>query len=275
MEFVAARTPLAGREPTVWLLNVQPPLLVEIPTAASRRRLAELYAMRADSVLRPARRMLTRAGLDVRGTHLVGVPGLRIARVARSKKVDLIVMGSRGRTAAAGMIAGYLVLGAMTERLGVARSPLTVDELLLALHDPRFPVRFEAIVSIARRRPDPRPNLIEPGRRESRKTRSRRPSSRPGTPGARKRERRGARRKAGWNETSSVARSRDRARRRLTGPNSVGRLTASDTPVPFGPRNRVHCAFATVETPTPMAIVSRATTGSTHAYTPHTPSLGP
>jgi MFS family permease len=45
---------------------------------------------------------------------------------------------------------------AMTERLGVARSPLTVDELLLALHDPRFPVRFEAIVSIARRRPDPR-----------------------------------------------------------------------------------------------------------------------
>ncbi len=106
VEFVAARTPLAGREPTVWLLNVQPPLLVEIPTAASRRRLAELYAMRADSVLRPARRMLTRAGLDVRGTHLVGVPGLRIARVARSKKVDLIVMGSRGRTAAAGMLLG-------------------------------------------------------------------------------------------------------------------------------------------------------------------------
>ena len=45
---------------------------------------------------------------------------------------------------------------AMTERLGVARSPLTIDELLEALKDPRFPVRFEAIVSIARRRPDSR-----------------------------------------------------------------------------------------------------------------------
>jgi len=45
---------------------------------------------------------------------------------------------------------------AMTERLGVARSPLTIDELLEALGDPRFPVRFEAIVSIARRRPDSR-----------------------------------------------------------------------------------------------------------------------
>ena len=106
VQFVAARSPLAGRNPTVWLLNVQPPMLVEIPTAASRKRLAELYARRADSVLRPARTILKRAGLEVRGTHLVGVPGLRIARAARDKKVDLIVMGSHGRTAAAGMLMG-------------------------------------------------------------------------------------------------------------------------------------------------------------------------
>jgi HEAT repeat protein/Na+/melibiose symporter-like transporter len=44
----------------------------------------------------------------------------------------------------------------MTERLSRARSRLTVDELLEALADPRFHVRFEAIVSIARMRPDPR-----------------------------------------------------------------------------------------------------------------------
>jgi len=42
----------------------------------------------------------------------------------------------------------------MTERLGQANSPLTVDELLAALSDPRFYVRFEALVSIARRGPD-------------------------------------------------------------------------------------------------------------------------
>ena len=45
---------------------------------------------------------------------------------------------------------------AMTERLGSTRSPLTVEELLESLHDPRFFVRFEAIVSIARHGPDPR-----------------------------------------------------------------------------------------------------------------------
>ena len=44
----------------------------------------------------------------------------------------------------------------MTERLGRAKSPLTVDELLEALEDPRFNVRFEAIISIARMPPDPR-----------------------------------------------------------------------------------------------------------------------
>mgnify|MGYP005843917053 CR=1 FL=1 len=44
----------------------------------------------------------------------------------------------------------------MTERLGQAKSPITVDELLEALEDPRFNVRFEAIISIARMPPDPR-----------------------------------------------------------------------------------------------------------------------
>lgn len=44
----------------------------------------------------------------------------------------------------------------VTERLGQAKSPLAVDELLEALKDPRFNVRFEATISIARMRPDPR-----------------------------------------------------------------------------------------------------------------------
>jgi predicted MFS family arabinose efflux permease len=44
----------------------------------------------------------------------------------------------------------------MTEMLGAAKSPLTVDELLEALADPRFNVRFEAIISIARTKSDPR-----------------------------------------------------------------------------------------------------------------------
>lgn len=44
----------------------------------------------------------------------------------------------------------------MTERMGQTQSHLTVDELLDALRDPRFNVRYEAIISIARMRSDPR-----------------------------------------------------------------------------------------------------------------------
>ncbi|MBX3012261.1 MAG: MFS transporter [Caldilineaceae bacterium] len=44
----------------------------------------------------------------------------------------------------------------VTERLGEAKSLLTVDELLDALQDPRFQVRFEALISIARMPPDSR-----------------------------------------------------------------------------------------------------------------------
>jgi HEAT repeat protein len=44
----------------------------------------------------------------------------------------------------------------LTERMGQAHSPLTVDELLEALEDPRFNVRYEAVISIARTKPHPR-----------------------------------------------------------------------------------------------------------------------
>ena len=43
-----------------------------------------------------------------------------------------------------------------TEHMGEARSPLNVEELLDALADPSFHVRYEAVVSIARTRPDER-----------------------------------------------------------------------------------------------------------------------
>ncbi len=43
-----------------------------------------------------------------------------------------------------------------TERMGTVKSPLAVDELLEALTDPRFNVRFEAVISSARMGAEPR-----------------------------------------------------------------------------------------------------------------------
>jgi MFS family permease len=44
----------------------------------------------------------------------------------------------------------------LTERLGQAHSPLNVDELLAALEDPRYVMRMEAVISMARSGPDAR-----------------------------------------------------------------------------------------------------------------------
>src|SRR5690606_18546998 len=44
----------------------------------------------------------------------------------------------------------------LTEKMGQAKSPLTVDEMIEALADPRFTVRLEATISIARMKPHPR-----------------------------------------------------------------------------------------------------------------------
>jgi len=44
----------------------------------------------------------------------------------------------------------------VTERMGVSRSPLTIQELIWALGDPSFSVRYEAIVAMSRMERDPR-----------------------------------------------------------------------------------------------------------------------
>lgn len=106
LAFVAARAAPTGERPSVLLLNVQPPAATSLLPAKDRTRLANLYKDRAHRILQPAENALRRAGIDARSTYAVGTPGVRIARVAAAKRADLIVMGSHGRSAIAGMLMG-------------------------------------------------------------------------------------------------------------------------------------------------------------------------
>lgn len=74
------------------------------------------------------------AGLFLRGNPFLAIEG--VVRFSRARDEDTTVR--------------------VTERLGAAKSPLIVDELLTALQDPRFNVRFEAIIATARAKPDSR-----------------------------------------------------------------------------------------------------------------------
>ena len=74
------------------------------------------------------------AGMFYQGNPLLAVDSMIRFRMARDETTTISV----------------------TERLGRSRSPLTAEELLEALDDPRFYVRFEALISIGRYRPEPR-----------------------------------------------------------------------------------------------------------------------
>ncbi len=106
LDFIAARAAPTGAQPSVLVLNVQAPAATSFPTPQGRTRLANLYKDRAQRVLQPALNALRRAGLAAQSTYVVGTPGMRIARVAAARRVDLIVMGSHGRSALAGMWMG-------------------------------------------------------------------------------------------------------------------------------------------------------------------------
>jgi nucleotide-binding universal stress UspA family protein len=141
VDFVTARAVPGGAQPSVLLLNVQSPALATLTGPRGRMRLANLYKDRANRVLQPAVNALRKAGIDAKSTYVVGTPGIRIARVAAAKRVDLVVMGSHGRTALAGMLLGsvaqtvlafgttpvLLVRDAPTPRPGPLRIGVAVD----------------------------------------------------------------------------------------------------------------------------------------------------
>lgn len=122
VEFVASRSTLIGTEPAVQLMNVQ----LAVPPRAARMvgkaALSEYYADESDKVLKPALRRLARVGVKAKPRAVVGSPGEEIAAAAASGKVDLIVMGSHGKSAFHGLLVGSVT----NDVLARSRTPLLV-----------------------------------------------------------------------------------------------------------------------------------------------------
>lgn len=89
-----------------------------------------LWRMRSDNVYG----VIEFAGMFVKGNPFVAMNALLRYQTARNERSTV----------------------ERTEQLAIARSPLTVDELIDALVDPRFNVRYEAVLAIARMRPHSR-----------------------------------------------------------------------------------------------------------------------
>lgn len=109
-----------------------PPIPAASDVLVSSRGIAEVAAQEAEDLLPLWRAEAElRAGLQVKAVFLSGDPAAEIVSHARDESVDLIVIGTRGRSGIS-----RVVLGSVAERV-VRRSPCPV----LVVHDHDLRVR--------------------------------------------------------------------------------------------------------------------------------------
>ena len=106
VKFIASRSTLIGTAPDVELLNVQPPTPNYVTRVAGKPLIRAFQKQDSDKVLKPALAILNKAGLKARARYVVGHAGVEVGKAGADESVDLIVMGSHGRTALKGLVFG-------------------------------------------------------------------------------------------------------------------------------------------------------------------------
>ena len=109
VQYVIRRLTKPGFVPEIHLINVQPHLPGRATAAVSASVVRDYYREMSGKALAPAARQLRRAKLPFRASYMVGEPGRVIAKEAQRGKYDLVVMGSRGHGALAGLVLGSVV----------------------------------------------------------------------------------------------------------------------------------------------------------------------
>lgn len=115
LNFIASRQFPKAQHPQIDLLNVQLPL----PPRAGRAVGADLerswHEAESRKILKPAVAALQQGGLDPANFYCIGNPGVEIADWAERHDVDLIVMGSHGRTGRFNVLVGSVANKVLAE----------------------------------------------------------------------------------------------------------------------------------------------------------------
>lgn len=139
LAFMAARPFKDGHRPQIDVLNVQTPLPPRAGRAVGAEWARSWYESESRKILKPAVLTLQQGDLDPAWHFRVGSPAVEIAEWTDRHPVDLIVMGSHGRTALK-----CLVFGSVTQKV-LAYS--TVPVLVLRTH--KAPSRASLRIGIA------------------------------------------------------------------------------------------------------------------------------
>ena len=113
LAFVASRTSLLGHSPEIELLVVLDPLPARAARLVGKDSLMRYYEEEAEKIFAPARKFLVGHNIHVNEAFIVGDPAEKISEEATRLNVDLIIMGSRGRTALAGLFLGSVTNGVL------------------------------------------------------------------------------------------------------------------------------------------------------------------
>ena len=100
----------ASSAPELHLLNVQSPLPSGVTTFINSEIVREYHLEEGEKELAAARTKLDAAGLKYLSSIEVGPPAEVIADYAREKKIDQIILGTRGSGAVSGMLLGSVTI---------------------------------------------------------------------------------------------------------------------------------------------------------------------
>jgi len=113
LDYVATHRDLLGAAPEVTLLTVVPTLPSRAAQFLAPELVSDYYVELGEKVLAPAIATLGAAGLGVTPLRRTGHAAHVIAEVASAGGFELLIMGSHGHSALAGLVLGSVVSGTL------------------------------------------------------------------------------------------------------------------------------------------------------------------
>lgn len=159
VEFIASRQTLIDSHASIHVLHVRMPLPAIRAQGVGREAARSYYAAEAEKVLKPALARLQKAGLNPTVRYVAGRPAIEIGKTADKHNVDLIVLGSHGRSAIAGMLLGsvtnevlvrtkramLIVRGKAKRHADLLKVGLAVDGSAYSLEAVKYVLRFRKL----------------------------------------------------------------------------------------------------------------------------------
>ena len=108
--YVASHSGMLRQQPEVRIIHVHAAL--PVTRSVSKKAIEDYYREESQKALSVAQKELEKAGVKFTSTWVTGDAAEQIARYAKSEGIDLIVTGTRGHGALAG-----LALGSVTNKL--------------------------------------------------------------------------------------------------------------------------------------------------------------